>query len=285
MRLQPTNHLFALVGFVFWLTLGQTYAAPHEGKYQKNLTHVGKTTGDEILYTLYLPPEYSKEKGPYPLIIFLHGAGGGNSSSDVLQSYEAARKAGAIGDCIVVFPEQYGGTGWRDGGKDKRPETNILKELLPHLESKYALSTDRRQRTIMGFSMGAAGSLYWGSKYLDLFSVAVSLDAGGGNSLDDSSARNYVPDFKKNQEAIREGALQIRLVQGGLQTRGFQAAMKELKIPFDYEQVSRKLENHPKGSPCLNKRRPGRLMLHNPACMTDSTWGRNTWAFIGKAME
>ena len=35
---------------------------------------------------------------------------------------------------IVVFPEKYGGTVWRDGAKGKRPETNVLRELLPHLE-------------------------------------------------------------------------------------------------------------------------------------------------------
>ena len=47
----------------------------HQGKYQKNLTYRGPATGDEIIYTLYLPPRYAKDKGPFPLIIFLHGAG------------------------------------------------------------------------------------------------------------------------------------------------------------------------------------------------------------------
>ena len=70
------------------------------------------------------------------------------------------------------------------------PETNILKELLPNLEKEYALTNNRNQRTIMGFSMGAAGSIYWGAKYLSLFSTTVSLDAGGGTSFTDPKARN-----------------------------------------------------------------------------------------------
>ena len=140
----------------------QPESGVHEGRYQKNLTYKGPVTGDEIIYTLYLPPGHAKDKGPYPLIVFLHGAGGGNASSQVMQSYEAARKAGKIGNFVVVFPEKYGGTVWRDGAKDKRPETNVLKELLPHLEKEHALSRDRGARTIMGFSMGAAGSIYWG---------------------------------------------------------------------------------------------------------------------------
>ena len=81
----------------------------HQGQYQKNLTYKGPVTGDEIIYTFYLPPGYAKEKGPYPIIVFLHGAGGGNASSQVIQSYEAARKAGW--SSILVAEEN--GPDWR----------------------------------------------------------------------------------------------------------------------------------------------------------------------------
>ena len=132
--------LIFLTTIIFSLQLTKAQSGVHQGQYQKNLTYKGPVTGDEIIYTLYLPPGYAKDKGPYPLIIFLHGAGGGNASSQVMQSYEAARKAGKIQDFVVVFPEKYGGTVWRDGAKGKRPETNVLKELLPYLEKKYALT-------------------------------------------------------------------------------------------------------------------------------------------------
>jgi predicted peptidase len=129
----------------------QAQSGTHQGQYQKNLKYKGPVTGDEIIYTLYLPPGHAKDKGPYPLIIFLHGAGGGNASSQVMQSYEAARKVSKIGNFTVVFPTKYGGTVWRDGAKDKRAETNVLKELLPYLEKEYVLTQDRSQRTICGF--------------------------------------------------------------------------------------------------------------------------------------
>jgi enterochelin esterase-like enzyme len=238
-------------------------------------------TGDEIIYTLYLPPGYAKDKGPYPLIIFLHGAGGGNASSQVMQSYEAARKAGKIGNFAFVFPEKYGGTVWRDGAKEKRPETNILKELLPYLEKKYALTQNRRQRTIMGFSMGAAGSIYWGAKYLDIFSTAVALDAGGGTSFTDPQARNYVPEYGKKTKAIQE-KLKLRLVQGGLNTRKFRDSLDQLKISYDYFQLPSDIGAYPDGSCCLNKKDPNRKFLHNPICMTENAWGVATWAFIEK---
>lgn len=263
---------------------GQKGAAIHQGEYQKNLTYQGPITGTEIIYTLYLPPGYSKEKGPYPLIVFLHGAGGGNSSSEVMLSYEAARKEGKIRDSIVVFPEKYGGTVWRDGAKDKMPETNVLKELLPYLEQKYGATANRKQRTIMGFSMGAAGSFYWGAKHLDIFSTAVALDAGGGTSMTDSNARNYVPEFLKKAESIQQ-SLRIRIVQGGLNTRKFREELDKLKISYDFALLPGDVSDFPEGSCCLNKKDPTKKFLHNPKCMTEGEWGRETWSFIEKSFR
>ena len=225
--------VFTFAALGLWVMQAQAESGVHQGQYQKNLKYKGSVTGDEIIYTLYLPPGHGKEKGPYPLIVFLHGAGGGNASSQVMQSYEAARKAGKIQDFVVVFPEKYGGSGWRDGTKDKRAETNVLQELLPYLEKEHALTRDRGARTIMGFSMGAAGSIYWGAKYLDVFSTAVALDAGGGTSFTDPQARNYVPEYGKKTKAIQE-SLKLRLVQGGLNTRKFRDSLDQLKISYDY---------------------------------------------------
>ena len=267
--------------FGFCVMQAQTESGAHQGRYQKNLTYKGPVTGDEIIYTLYLPPGHGKNKAPCPLIVFLHGAGGGNASSQVMQSYEAARKAGKIGDFAVVFPEKYGGTVWRDGAKDKRPETNVLKELLPYLEKEHGLTQDRSQRTIMGFSMGAAGSIYWGAKHLDIFSTAVALDAGAGTSFTDPKARNYVPEFGKKTQAIRE-SLKLRLVQGGLNTRKFRESLDQLKISYDYFQLPKEVAAYPAGSSCLSRKDPSRIFLHNPACMIEGTWGVETWAFIEK---
>ena len=279
---KPFLILSSSLTLLAWLTL-PAEAEPdlHLGKYQKNLTYRGPKTGDEITYTLYLPPSYNQNNGPYPLIFFLHGAGGGNASTQVLQSYESARKAGTIGDFIVVFPEKYGGTVWRDGAKGKRPETNTLKELLPYLERKYALSTNRGHRTIMGFSMGAAGSIYWVAKHLDLFSIAVALDAGGGTSFTDSTARNYVPEYGRRTQEIRQ-SLNLRLVQGGLNTRGFRESLDKLGISYDYEELPKEAADYPDGSCCLNRKDPSRKFLHNPICMTEGEWGVRTWAFIEK---
>ena len=271
--------VLTVAAVAFSLSAAFAQSEPHEGTYQKNLTYTGPVTGDDIIYTLYLPPGHSRDAGPYPLVIFLHGAGGGNSSFEVMQSYEAARKAGLIGDAIFMFPEKYGGTVWRDGAKDKNAETNVLKELLPHLEQAYGATTDREQRTIMGFSMGAAGSIFWGGKYPELFCTVVALDAGGGNSVSDPTMRNYIPEYLKNTEAIRS-SVKIRLVQGGLNTKNFQETLKELAIPFDLEYLPSAASDYPENSCCLNKKDRSKKFLHNPKCMIEGEWGKKTWEFI-----
>ncbi|MEO0415074.1 MAG: alpha/beta hydrolase-fold protein [Verrucomicrobiota bacterium] len=201
-----------------------------------------------------------------------------------MQSYEAARKAELIRDAIVVFPEKYGGTVWRDGAKGKMPETQVLKELLPHLEKEYNATADRDHRTIMGFSMGAAGSLYWGAKHLDLFSTAVALDAGGGTSTTDSTARNFVPEYTEKTAAIQK-SLAIRIVQGGLSTKKFRETLDQLEIEYDFAQLPAEAGDYPEDSCCLNKKDPSKKFLHNPKCMTEGEWGRGTWSFIEKNIQ
>jgi pimeloyl-ACP methyl ester carboxylesterase len=133
----------------------------------------------------------------------------------------------------------------------------------------------------MGFSMGAAGSIYWGAKHLDIFSAAVALDAGGGTSFTDPQARNYVPEYGKKTKAIQE-SLKLRLVQGGLNTKKFRDSLDQLKISYDYFQLPNDISAYPAGSCCLNKKDPTRKFLHNPICMTEGDWGVATWAFIEK---
>ena len=83
----------------------------------------------------------------------------------------------------------------------------------------------------------------------------MALDAGGGTSATDSSARNYVPEYAEETEAIQK-SLKIRLVQGGLNTKSFRDYLDELEIPYDYEQLPGDVEDYPEGSSCLNKKDP-----------------------------
>ncbi len=48
--------LIILSAFFACAAQAQRGAGVHEGNYQKNLTYKGPLSGDDIIYTLYLPP-------------------------------------------------------------------------------------------------------------------------------------------------------------------------------------------------------------------------------------
>ena len=51
---------FTVAVVAFSLSAASAQFESHEGTYQKNLTYKGSITGNEILYTLYLPPDHSR---------------------------------------------------------------------------------------------------------------------------------------------------------------------------------------------------------------------------------
>ena len=46
------------------------------------------------------------------------------------------------------------------------------------------------------------------------------------------------------------------------------------------ETLPAEVGDYPEGSCCLNAKDPSKKFLHNPKCMTEGEWGRNTWKFI-----
>ena len=64
------------------------------------------------------------------------------------------------------------------------PETMIIKELIPHIDTTYRTIGQRSGRAIQGFSMGGGGSLRLAAKFPDLFSSVVVWGAGGVREFD-----------------------------------------------------------------------------------------------------
>ncbi len=135
-------------------------------------TYVSPSMKHEVGYHIYLPPGYAKNPVTrYPVIYCLHGAGGDERSC--LNSAEVLHQGIASGrwpEMILVMP---------NGGKfslyidshDGRTmgETNIVKELIPHIDATYRTIAARHGRCIEGFSMGGRGSVKIAMKYPEMF--------------------------------------------------------------------------------------------------------------------
>ncbi len=102
----------------------------------------------KLNYLLYLPEGYDKAEKPFPLVLFLHGAG--ESGSDVskvkAQGIPKLIANGKSFPFIVVSP-QSPGMGWN---------ADTLNALLDDVMSKYKV--DKNRVYLTGLSMGGGGT-------------------------------------------------------------------------------------------------------------------------------
>ena len=152
--------------------------------------------GDDRDYYVYTPPGYdAKTKKLYPVLYLLHGF------SDDASGWTAVGRANVILDnliahgkatpMIVVMPLGYGTMemvqhGWGVWSNTELRNRNLAKfrealltEVIPRVESEYAVSKDRTARAVAGLSMGGAESLLTGLNAIDKFAWIGAFSAGG----------------------------------------------------------------------------------------------------------
>jgi len=121
----------------------------------------------EIGYNIYLPPGYGESDKGYPVMYYLHGHLG-NESSDIWTLEKVYKNI----DAITVFANAASSD---DGYLDN--ESILIKELLPHIDGQYKTDATRENRLLSGFSMGGGSAFYYAVKYHELF-VSVTAYAG-----------------------------------------------------------------------------------------------------------
>ena len=147
-----------------------------------------KSVGGKRKMVIYTPPGYSKDK-KYPVLYLLHGAGDDEtgwtkkgSAAAILDNLYAAKK---IAPMIVVMPNGFARRAASPGGTAPVPpsgrpgprgfrdnsafQDDLLKDVIPFVESHYAVHADREHRAVAGLSMGGGQALGIGLKHPDIF--------------------------------------------------------------------------------------------------------------------
>nr|WP_309686595.1 alpha/beta hydrolase-fold protein [Armatimonas sp.] len=138
-----------------------------------------KTVGVKRKVNVYTPPGYDKNK-KYPVLYLLHGIGGDETewlrfaSPHLLMDNLLAE--GKAQPMIIVLPNGR-------AQKDDRPgpnamatapafavfERDLLDDLIPAIEKRYSVKSERESRAVAGLSMGGGQSLNFGLGHLDTF--------------------------------------------------------------------------------------------------------------------
>lgn len=194
------------------------YEAPPEGfKSEKDVPHgklemveyESKTVGSTRKMNVYTPPGYTTDK-KYPVLYLLHGIGGDetewqrfSSPNLILDNLIAEGKAVPM---IVVMPNGRAQKNDRAEGNVMASapafavfEKDLLNDLIPAIEAKYSVDTNREKRAIAGLSMGGGQSFNFGLGNLDTFAWVGPFSAAPNTK----PAAELIPDVEAAKSKLK----------------------------------------------------------------------------------
>ena len=144
---------------------------------------------------VYTPAGYGlSKKTRYPVLYLLHEQGGNEDSwltlgraAQILDNLIAKGKAQPM---VVVMPNCDAQTASGQSITGVRPtrskrnagpglfETSLIKDIIPYIESNYAVETDKSHRAISGAGAGGECALRLSCQYPDMFSYVCPLSVG-----------------------------------------------------------------------------------------------------------
>ncbi len=148
-------------------------------KTPRGVTHhklMAKAMGVEVGFNVYLPPTYESSSDRFPVLYWLHGAGSDeNAGLPIAEMLDKTIQSGQMQPVIMVIPNGGKKSEYRDWEpQNVKPESFLIRDLIPHIDATYRTIKERRGRWIEGMSMGANGSLKTALKFPDLFSSVVA---------------------------------------------------------------------------------------------------------------
>ena len=124
-----------------------------------------------LRYLLYLPPDYAESGSPWPLVLFLHGAGERGTDLDRVKVHGLPNLIAAGRDFpfVVVSPQ------WPE--EDTVWDADALGALLDEVGERFRI--DPRRVYVTGLSMGGYGTWALATARPDRFAAIAPICGGG----------------------------------------------------------------------------------------------------------
>lgn len=138
-----------------------------------------------VHYCVYLPASYDRgaKKNPpqrFPVLYFLHGLGDNEQTlfnSGGWTLIDDLRQQHKLGDFLIVAPEGRRSFYINSSDGSVRYSDFFVQEFIPLMESKYRVSSGRKNRAISGISMGGYGALRFAFSHPEIFSAVSAQSA------------------------------------------------------------------------------------------------------------
>lgn len=200
-----------------------------------------KTLGQRRL-RVYTPPTYDKDiTTRFPVLYLFHGSGDNEATwtefgraNVILDNLIAA---GKVKPMVVVMTD---GHAVGSGEPEVRMrnvvafEQDLLGDVMPLVESRYRIQTDRDHRAIAGLSMGGNQSLLIGLNHRDRFAWV------GGMSSAIRDTAPLEPFFARREQDDKSFPLRLLWFAIGKddfllpQNRALDSLLQEKKVPHEY---------------------------------------------------
>jgi enterochelin esterase-like enzyme len=136
------------------------------------------TLKEEVLYNVYLPPNY-KKTNTYPVIYYLHWFDANNNSSNFfLQHMDSLIDAKKFPEVIIITPNAKKTWYINDMAGKHSYSSMFIYEFLPYIKKHYSISREPAKTAVMGASMGGFGALRFAMLYPNEFGICISFMAG-----------------------------------------------------------------------------------------------------------
>jgi len=179
-RTKRQTRLFLALS-AWWLLLTGTGQSQPAGQVLEGLKLSSQILGQEVRYTIYLPPDYQAGSRRYPVIYLLHGYTDDDTAwvqfgqANVI--VDRAIATGELPPVIIVMPD--GGVSWYINAYQGqvRYEEMFFKELITYIDSNYRTRAAREFRAVAGLSMGGWGTLVYALRHPEMFTAAAAFSA------------------------------------------------------------------------------------------------------------
>jgi enterochelin esterase-like enzyme len=158
----------------------------------------------------------------------------------------AARKARSM---VVVMPAGHTGSFSGGGRPNTDFERDFVEDIMPQIEKRYRVQTDRKNRAMAGLSMGGGQTLNIGFSHLDKFGYLGVFSSGvfgiaGGNRASTTNAPSWEERHKEvlDNSQLKEGLKLVWFATGkdDFLLKTSQATVEMLKkhqFPVEYKET------------------------------------------------